>query len=236
MKIAFLVNQFPSVSETFVLNQIVGLMDLGHDVQIFASKAASNVTTHGNYERYDLSRRTHYYRIPKNKIVRIFKAILFIMRYAPSNSKAVFRSLNIFRYEKQAGSLSLLFMSIPLLERGPFDIIHSQFGTHGLFAVSLNQILSRKCKLVTSIRGYDVTVFLKKHPGVYHELFKEGDLFLPVCEFLKERLIQEGCEEKKIVVHYSGIDCSKFQYLHRHRVPDEPIKVLTIARLVEKKV
>ena len=149
---------------------------------------------------------------PENKIVRVIKAISLIVKYAPSNYQVIFRSLNIFSYGKPALSLSLLFMSIALLERGPFDIIHCQFGTLGLVHVSLKQILSSNCKIVTSIRGYDVTVFLKKHPGAYHELFREGDLFLPVCEFLKERLIQEGCEEKKIVVHHSGIDCSKFEY------------------------
>lgn len=58
---------------------------------------------------------------------------------------------------------------------------------------------------------------------------------MPVCEFLKERLIQEGCEEGKIMILYDGIDCSKFEYFERERVPGEPIKVLTIARLVEKK-
>lgn len=235
MKIAFLVDQFPSVAETFVLNQIVGLIKLGHDVHVFASKLGSNAEVHDGYKNYDLSKKTHYYQIPNNKIVRILKAIFLITKYAPTNHNVIFSSLNIFRYGKQAGSLSLLFMSIPLLERGPFDIIHSQFGTLGLFAVSLNQILPSKCKLVTSIRGYDVTVFLKKHPGAYRGLFREGDLFLPVCEFLKDRLIQEGCEEKKIVVHYSGIDCSKFEYVQRQRVFGEPIKVLTIARLVEKK-
>ncbi len=235
MKIAFLVNEFPSVFETFVLNQIVGLINLGHDVQIFASRSSSGSKVHANHKKYDLAKRTHYYRIPKNKILRIVKAIIFIMKYAPSNSSLIFRSLNIFRYGKQAGSLSLLFMSIPLLESGPFDLIHAQFGTQGLFAVSLSQVLSSKCKLVTSIRGYDVTVFLKKHPGIYHKLFREGDLFLPVCEFLKDRLIQEGCEVEKIVVHYSGIDCSKFEYVQRERAPGELIKVLTIARLIEKK-
>jgi len=235
MKIAFLVGEFPSVSQTFVLNQIVGLINLGHDVHIFASKSGSNVKIHDSYEKYELSKKTHYYRIPKSKIFRILKAIFLIIKYAPNNCNVVFKSLNIFRYGKQAWSSSLLFMSVPLLERGPFDIIHCQFGTLGPSAVSLNQILPSHCKIVTSIRGYDVTVFLKKHPGVYHELFREGDVFLPVCEFLKERLIQEGCEEKKIVVHYSGIDCSIFEYSQRQRVPGEPIKVLTIARLVEKK-
>ena len=235
MKIAFLVDEFPSVSQTFVLNQIVGLKNLGHDVHIFASKSGRGVKTHDSYEKYDVLNRTYYYRIPRNKAARVLKAVFLIMKYAPNNYGVIVRSLNVFKYGKQAWSLSLLFMSIPLLEKGPFDIIHCQFGTLGPFAVWLTQICPSNCKIVTSIRGYDVTVFLKEHPGMYRELFKEGDLFLPVCEFLKERLIQEGCEEKKIVVHYSGIDCSKFEYVQRQRVLGEPTKVLTIARLVEKK-
>ena len=83
MKIAFLVSAFPTVSETFVLNQIVGLIDLGHDVHIFAGKSGANVKIHDNYEKYDLSKKTRYYRIPKNKIFRIVKAIFLIIRYAP---------------------------------------------------------------------------------------------------------------------------------------------------------
>lgn len=235
MKIAFLASAFPAVSETFVLNQIVGLIDLGHDVHVFADKAGGNAKIHDLYEKYDLAERTSYYGIPKNKIIRIIKAILLIIQYAPNNYNVIFRSLNIFRYGKPALSLSLLFMSIALLRRGPFDIIYCTFGTLGPNAVLLHQISPSNCKIVVSIRGYDVTTYLKKHPGVYRSLFREGDLFLPVCEFLKERLIQEGCEESKIVVHYDGIDCSKFGYLKRRRVSGEPIKVLTIARLVEKK-
>ena len=235
MKIAFLVSQFPSVAETFVLNQIVGLINLGHDVQVFTNGSVKNVKIHDNYQKYELSKRTHYYGIPRNRLVRIVKGVRLIIKYLPSNYGVIFRSLNIHRYGMVSLSLSLLFMTIRLLEKGPFDIIHSQFGTLGLSAVSLNELLPTKCKLVTSIRGYDVTVFLRKNPRIYNELFREGDLFLPVCEFLRERLIKEGCEEKKIVVHYSGIDCSKFEHVPRQRVFGEPIKVLTIARLIEKK-
>ncbi len=235
MRIAFLVNQFPSVSETFVLNQIVGLIELGHDVHIFADKSVKNVAIHDNYRKYGLSKHTHYYGIPQNKISRMLKAVLLIMKYAPANYSVIFRSLNVFRYGKPSLSLSLLFMSSAFLERGPFDIIHCQFGALGPSGVALNQICSSNSKLVTSIRGYDVTVYLKKHPGIYDELFREGNLFLPVCEFLKERLIREGCQEKKIVVHHSGIDCLKFEYIQREWDPGEPMKVLTIARLIEKK-
>jgi colanic acid/amylovoran biosynthesis glycosyltransferase len=36
MRVAVLVTEFPSVSETFILNQITGLIDRGHEVGIFA--------------------------------------------------------------------------------------------------------------------------------------------------------------------------------------------------------
>jgi hypothetical protein len=39
MKIAFIIQHFPSLSQTFILNQITGLIDLGHKVDIFAFDA-----------------------------------------------------------------------------------------------------------------------------------------------------------------------------------------------------
>lgn len=234
MKIAFIVDEFPSLSQTFVLNQIIGLINFGHDVHVFAEKAGSDIKIHDKYKKYDLLKRTCY-PIPPKKIFRLIKGIFYVIKYTPINYKIVLRSLNIFRYGRKALSFYLLFLSIPFLERGTFDIIHCQFGTLGLKAVLLKQIGAINCKVVTSIRGFDITMVLKEKPGIYSELFREGDLFLPVCQSLKERLIHAGCGEKKIVVHYSGIDCSKFEYSQRKRISGEHIKVLTIARLVEKK-
>ena len=36
MRIAFIVDFFPIMSQTFVLNQITNLIDLGHEVEVFA--------------------------------------------------------------------------------------------------------------------------------------------------------------------------------------------------------
>jgi colanic acid/amylovoran biosynthesis glycosyltransferase len=144
-------------------------------------------------------------------------------------------SFAIGSYGRKALSLRLFFQIIPFLEKGPFDVIHCQFGTLGLKAVLLKQIGAGNCKIVTSIRGFDITVAFQKKPEIYKELFREGDLFLPVSQSLMERLIRAGCDQKKIKVHYSGIDCLKFKYCERRLVDGEPVKVLTIARLVEKK-
>jgi len=46
MKIAFIVGGFPSISETFILNQITGLIGRGHDVEIFAITNPKNKKVH----------------------------------------------------------------------------------------------------------------------------------------------------------------------------------------------
>ena len=38
MKIAFVTSTFPKLSESFILKQITGLLDLGHDIQVFSRK------------------------------------------------------------------------------------------------------------------------------------------------------------------------------------------------------
>src|SRR5215218_4380675 len=61
MRIAFFVGSFPLVSETFILRQITGLMDLGHDVDIFAErKSDSEGPIHPEVHQYGLLARTVY--------------------------------------------------------------------------------------------------------------------------------------------------------------------------------
>src|SRR5688572_28669907 len=55
VKIAFVLGQFPSLSETFVLNQITGLIDRGQQVSIFAERAPADPETHPDVERYGLT-------------------------------------------------------------------------------------------------------------------------------------------------------------------------------------
>ena len=52
MRIAFLVDSFPCLSETFILNQVTGLIDLGHDVEIFAAVRGPLEVVHGDVFSY----------------------------------------------------------------------------------------------------------------------------------------------------------------------------------------
>ena len=46
MKIAFIVYEFPKLSESFIVSQITGLLDLGHDVHIFANRNPAESQVH----------------------------------------------------------------------------------------------------------------------------------------------------------------------------------------------
>ena len=60
MRIALLAGAFPKLSETFVLEQIVNLLALGHDVQIFAFEAPDELVQHAAVAKHRLLERTSY--------------------------------------------------------------------------------------------------------------------------------------------------------------------------------
>jgi colanic acid/amylovoran biosynthesis glycosyltransferase len=48
-------------------------------------------------------------------------------------------------------------------------------------------------------------------------------------------LVSSGCRPEKMLVHHSGVDCDKINYLTKQRTPGELTHIITVARLVEKK-
>lgn len=237
MKIAFLIPQFPLLSETFILNQITGLIDRGHKVDIFANIPEYTSQIHEDVKKYNLLGQTCYYRdtAPKNKILRLYKSIGIIIKYIRKYPIPLLNSINFFKYGKEAVSLSLLFQIIPFLEKGPYDIIHAHFGPSGNLGIFLKDLKAIEGRVITTFHGFDMSRYIKdKGDNVYDFLFTNGDLFLPISEYWKNKLIKLGCSKHKIIVHRMGIDTNKFLFSPR-KPRNDKVKLLTIARLVEKK-
>lgn len=236
MKIAFLMGRFPTISETFILNQITGMIDRGHDVCIYAESVGDLSNLHGDVLKYNLIELTHYFgKAPKNYFHRFVRAIpLFIKDFLKAPVRTIL-SLNFLIYGRQALSLRLLYTLTPDL-REEYDIIHCQFGGNGFRGIAFRAMHSPKAKLVTTFRGYDISGYVKSEgSNVYESLFQCGDLFLTNCEFFKQRLYKLGCPIEKLKVHGSGLDCSRFPFRTRHFPEDGLVKVVTVGRFIEKK-
>lgn len=234
MKIAFIVNGFPSLSETFILNQITGLLDLGFDVDIFAQFNPNEGKIHSDVKKYRLMDRVYYFNPPYSKIKRILKAIYLTALNFYKGPAKILRAFNIFKYGKESLSLNSLYRVIPFLDKN-FDIIHCHFGISGIVGEYLREMKVRG-KIITAFYGYDLSAAITDNKSIiYKNLFIKGDLFLPICEYFKKKLINIECDEEKIKIHHMGIDLQKFKLLERKIQSKEDIKILTIARLIEKK-
>ncbi|MBW4618639.1 MAG: glycosyltransferase [Cyanosarcina radialis HA8281-LM2] len=119
-------------------------------------------------------------------------------------------------------------------------LIHAQFGLSGALALPLARDL--KVPLVVHFRGADATVKEEyaRNASINHRVYfrrrealkRETRLFITVCQFLKNKLLEQGFPGEKILVHYHGVNVEAFQ--PDESIPREPV-VLFVGRLTEKK-
>jgi colanic acid/amylovoran biosynthesis glycosyltransferase len=235
MRIAFVVGNFPALSETFILNQITGLIDRGHEIDIFAEKARSDPSIHSDVETYNLLERTYYWNAPLDEREQLFKALGLLTLNFYKKSGALFKIVRSTRPKSYRASFKTFYQAIPFLNKQAYDIIYCHFGMIGNIVAKLKKFGVVEGKLITTFHGLDLSMFVRaKGNKVYKELFELGDLFLPISNIWQEKLKELSCDEKKILVHRMGIDTSKFKFCDRDR-DTEATKLLTIARLTEKK-
>ena len=224
MRIAYFTSQFPTLSEGFVINQIVGAIKAGHEVDIFTRNPHAGPPWSNLVEEYKLLEYTHIIRARTSHIEKLTKflgkkvARRLIHLHCILNSKK--------RYSTRTDTH---------LNNKHYDIIHAQFGNLGNYVLELRNAGIIEGPILTAFRGIDITHRIKERGDQeYKELFKQAECMLPSCNYFKEILLRLGCPEKKIHVLYSGIDCARFRYYQRD-FKDGPLRLLSLSRLVKKK-
>ena len=240
-KIGILVDRFPCRSETFISNQITGLINRGNDLQIFANKkewTAANLLTPRESER---ASQTFYFLddvnwMPSNKLKRLVRAYHLLKDNGPDGRLGLVKLCNPVRYGRKAATLELFYKGLAMVNHGMPDIVHCHFGPNGQIAAALKDVGLLKGKIITTFYGYDLSTYIQQEgPNAYDLLFARGDLFIAISQRMKEKLIQFGCPRNKIVVHKLGVDLHEFSFIPRKVKGDTIIRFLTVGRFVEKK-
>ncbi len=236
MRIACFMPVFPVLSETFILNRITGLIRRGHDVDIFAERRGDPRIMHDEVERYGLIDKTTYWDAPQRMPGRVLKALGTTVFNLYAKPMTIARTLNVARYGLAAASLVPLLAAAKLQRKRGYHVLFCHFGPTGLIVTALRDLGLLDGQVVTAFYGYDVTMIPRMFGhGVYRRLFADGDLFLPLCETFQHQLIELGCDPGKSVVHHIGVDCSRFAFSLRRPLADGRVRVVSIARMVEKK-
>ena len=235
LRIAVFAYEFPALSETFVLNQVTGLIDRGHDVTVFATAPRADPLTHPDVVSYGLGARIRYRAMPSGRAARVAAAPRVAARAGFGKALPLLKSLNVPRYGGDARSLSLYYWTGALHARDDYDIIHCHFGTVGREAAFLREIGAISGKLAVSFHGVDMSACLEEGDGIYRHLFEHADLLLPISEHWQRRLLDMGADPGRTRVHRMGIDLDRFPYRQRGVCEGGEFNVLTIGRLIEKK-
>ena len=260
LRIGMFVGAFPVASETFILRQITGLLEMGHDVHIFANTRGDDGIVHEAFARHRLLERTTYVDGPPESVVwempvtplreqtwppgseeaipnrrRLAEAIPALARCALSAPRLTRSLLDQSEYSYRARSLSGLFRLRTLLNvHGKFDVLHAHFGPVGncfRFARALF-----RAPFVVSFHGYDFsTVPRKEGRGVYQKLFATSDAVTANSDYTRARLEALGCPANKIANLPVGLNPDEFSYRARTLGAGETVRILTVARLVEIK-
>jgi len=117
------------------------------------------------------------------------------------------------------------------------NLIHARFGIAGVKLLKVKRKLN--IPMITSFHGFDLPsnqrVYQKYYGEFLQELFHEGEVFTVASSFMKDILMEYGCPEEKIIVHFSGIDIDRFHYECIRNDYFKEITILSVGRLVHKK-
>jgi len=239
LEVLVVVSEFPAISNTFILNQITGLVNLGHNISIFALHVNYQQNEHSEVVEYQL--RNKLYALDEignskwSKLKYVTESVISLAVKRPRAMLMAIKGILSGRYPLSVKFINQIY-SVADFPQSDFDIIHAQFGPHGNLVMMLKELGILNGKLVTQFRGFDVSHMIQsKGMHYYDSLFASGDLFLPVCDYIKDRIIKLGAPEDKTFVQYSGINIDKFEYKKRDFHKTGVLKIGSVGRLTAKK-
>jgi glycosyltransferase involved in cell wall biosynthesis len=229
--IAYILAGFPSRSEFFILNEILSLTEKGIDIKTMAIRRSAPLHTVPGaagvgvvYYHAPSAAKAHGYAILTYRR-RYWTVLVQLLREAGS-AKAGLKALK---------DLSIAVFFLFSLRKSNVTHIHAHFLS---LPTRIAMIMSRIAGIPFSASAHAQDIYTtsrEKLTGILRHL-----KFIVTCtasnKVFLDRMIR-GEESAKVIHIYHGIDCRRWEpkSLRKESAADRPIRLLTAARLVEKK-
>src|SRR5215208_5192178 len=195
MRVAFFVPSFPEISETFILQQVVGLLDRGHEVRIFAYKRANDGPVHAAVARYGLAKTVRV--LPNRR--NLAEPLSIATDGHPTRSRVrLSAELSILpclgrEYARSSGGWRTLVRTLSALsEERKFDVVHCHYGPIGI----RYRVASRfwRAPMLVSFYGYDCSSYPRAQGSqVYQSLFRDANAVAVLSDHMGAQLRRLGC-------------------------------------------
>lgn len=225
-------NSFPKLSETFILDNITGMLDRGHDVSIFSLLAASSSIQHPTIQEYGILDRTTHMDTPNSVLAALLETVPNTISLAANAPESVSVIAQIARERGILEAGRFAYRAHRVLH-ADLDVLHAHFGPVGRRAARFAQIGACDA-FVVSFHGWGIRR-AEEHGGqIYAHLFDHADCILANTRYTQKRLVEFGADPDTVHVHHVGIDPDRFRPDDRAR-DSNTMTLLTVARLHEAK-
>ena len=114
LNLAFFVGEFPKISETFILNQVQGMIERGHQVTVYGEPPSTTALLDPIIRQYQSRWRARFRpAIPVSRTLRSFGAAGLLLRHGWRDPALVACSLHFLRHGRCSASLKLLYSAMP---------------------------------------------------------------------------------------------------------------------------
>jgi colanic acid/amylovoran biosynthesis glycosyltransferase len=236
MRLVLIVPRFPRVSETFIVNKFVGLVDAGWDVHVVCGQAM--LEDWENFPplvgRPELQSRVHqeWQHEPRWIAFLLWLPVLLsTLLRAPQTTWHYWRA-TWPRFGPRTAKQFYLDAVIIALKP---DIIHFEFGALAVGKTYVKNSIN--CCLSASFRGYDLSYAGLENPDHYSRLWENADAFHALGRDLWQRALRRGCPpDKPHALIPPAIDVGYFVRDSAARRIDpisaeRPLRILSVGRL-----
>ena len=235
MRLAIVVNRFPTLSETFIFNKVVGLRRLGIDVTVHIYERQN----HLSYYRKQLENKETEFVVTAlmawGSILFAPRLLFFVIRYPNASVKLLWQAIHLYGFNSRA--FKAWQKSLPLAVRN-YDLIH--FELSGLAVQYLDALpLLASAKLLTSCRGAAeqiVPLVNRKRADELTQVFSSIDRVHCVSVDMVCTAMRYGLQSEKSFVNHPSIDVDQFQRNKKY-IPKStpPYRIVSVGRLHWKK-
>lgn len=225
------VHDFPAISETFIRNHVVALLDRGLNVFIYTKhKRPDQQEALIGFEAFNLYDKcfSNHDILHKNKPKRFLKAFGILFKsLVQGGTLKYLKSLNVFKYGASALNLQNFYLT-HFLRENKIAIVHAHYGFMGNEAVFVKNI-GLPVGLFVTFHGVDIREGLK--PGnetIYKELFAKADKILSISKYNTQALLKMGAQESKLAPLPNGVDMQSFTPGTQKN--DEEVHILNVGR------
>ena len=232
MRIAYLLDVFPVLSETFIVREIYALRKLGKSVCVFAvARRQSSVVHSESAALVEHVRFLAEARLSQRKLSLIPLHLKYMVRRPLGYVRALVQTIGRSRRVLQCFVWAPAYAD--LLRAEGVEHIHAHFVLHGCLHAMFISLLTGIPYSVT-VHAHDI--FNAKYAELRAEKLKRSAFIAAISKFNKSFLEEHypDLQGEKIRIVHCGIDVERIGTRPMHR-DSGPMKLLAVGRLVEMK-